>query len=305
MEIPKKVVIAIDTSLESNQLKSVSNLEFIKNGDVTFVHLVKDVVTEEDKIKIEEAVLQKMKQMSQDVLPLEFLGLVRFKCLFAFNIKEAFCRFLTEERADLAIVTSCKRHHILDISFGDYISSKSSCAVLVIKNKVPRLKNVVIGIKFEEEADVVTELSKVELIQKLDITLIHISRFNEFNVLSEFDLSPFVVDEQKLVVEKEVLKRLEKIKTFLSRKGFSGQISFACEFSNHVRHHFVSYLNKSHSDFVIVFRDKKKNIRGSFVRYLLHHADIPVLVLNPLNKSETLHFHPYSLNRLGGIADTR
>lgn len=312
-----KVVIALDTSLERDQLKVFSGMDFLKNCDVTLVHLVQEVdysdgisfnvafPTDEDKSKLTDAVIEKMKQLSLEILPPGHLGSIDYVCLFAENIKDAFCQYLAETKVRLAVVASFHRHSVFDVSFGDYLSKKAPCGVLVIKGKGTNVKSVAVGVKLTEEGDVASEIAKYEFLRTANITLLHISRFSEFGLFSELDLYPYPRDEGKLLVEQEVLKRLDKIKAGLVGNGFTGEVLTVCEFSDHPKKHFLSYMEKNQIGFALLFRGRPGSIiRGSFAQHLLHQGDASTLV-SKLHDTEPRdqHFHPSYLNRLQRRSD--
>lgn len=313
----EKVVIAIDTSLEANQLRFLAGLELIKDSDVTLVHLVQDIdygdgvsfniafPGDEDRSKLNHAVLEKLKQLAPQILPSGHKGRVEYDCLFAEDIKDAFCRFLLESRADMAIIASYHHHHIYDVSFGDYVSNRAPCGVMVLKGRATAsLRSVVVGVKLDEEHDLAASLSKLDFLLSSDITLLHVSKFQEFGQFSELNFPPYEVSDERLVVEQEVLRRLNNIKEDLVSKGFQGEIQSVCEFSNHPKNAFLTFLENNHFELACTFRGKRRFIRGSFVQYLLHHSDVTTLVLNPTDADTSdLHFHPSAVNRLKGKSD--
>lgn len=313
MPNPYKVVIAVDTTLREEKLKSLSDLPFIHGSDVTFVHMIQNLeygdglafnVTfrdDVDKSKLVNAVVEKMRQLSTTILPPGHPGKVEFKCLFADDIGEAFCRHLSESKANLAIVASFDQHRVYNISFGDYVSKFAPCHVAVVKTNPSHLNKVVVGLKLDEVEDLTSELSKLEFLKTTDLVLLHISSYKEYEKFSDLSLTPYSVDEEKLVVEQEILKRLNRIRDGLVNHGFSGEVTTVCEFSNHPKKNFNEHVSKTRAGFILIFGSKEKKVRGSFVQYLLHHGNVSVIVLRHGDAGPAeRHFHPAYLHRLQG-----
>jgi hypothetical protein len=309
MTRPENVVIAIDTALEPHQLKLFSRIDFIKESHVTLVHLVQDIdygdgvsfniafPNDEDKSKLSSAVITKLKQISLDILPTDFQGHVDYKCLFAEDIKDGFCKYLSSVKADLAIVASFHQHHVINISFGDYISAKAPCGVIVIKTRSPKVRKVVVGVKLDEKKDLTEALFQYDFLTTADITLLHVAHVGEFSIFSELNMTPYSLNEEKLVVEQEVLKGLDLLKERLKQRGFRGEIATVCEFSHHPKKHFLSFIEKKELELALVIRGKRKNIRGSFTQYLLHHSHVSTMVLKPEDANlNTQNFQPTNLN---------
>ena len=296
----RKVAIAIDTFLNLDQLELYSSLDFIRNCDITLVHIVREVVASDgisfnvafpdfgEKEEFRIATLDKLEKLSLSILPTGFSGNIHFECLFALDPVDSFCTFLSNEKFELAIVASFEHHHLFDISFSDKISKKAICDVMVMKSRLPMTNKIVVGVKLDEEERLIEELSKRRYYSDSDIVLLHIS-----------DITSFSYAEEQFVIEQDILKKLDLIKQHLIEKGFTGKISSVCEFSDHPKKHFIFYLHKTHPRLAVVFQTNKRVLLGSFIQYLLHKSAKSIMILKPssMDLSEQ-HFHPFKLHGL-------
>jgi hypothetical protein len=150
MNFAKKVAVAVsmdDDLLE--HLKSIKQMSFLNHSEIHLVHVFNTISyavgfaeapmiypIEDDRKAIEQAVLGRLAQVSQNILPADFKGKLVHKCLFHDNPKEKFSDYLHEIRADLAIVATRKRRGLFESSFAHYLSKHSESHLIVLKTNV-------------------------------------------------------------------------------------------------------------------------------------------------------------------------
>jgi nucleotide-binding universal stress UspA family protein len=145
MKFPRLTVIPVDmTNLEL--LAPIQRMDFLTETEIHFVHVVRKMdytdgigfnltfPFDQDLKAIQEAVLNKLKAIAPETLPYGHIGQVKFHCLFGFEPKKDFCKYLDEVQADLVVISSRATHGILESSFAYYVSRYAQCNVLMIKS---------------------------------------------------------------------------------------------------------------------------------------------------------------------------
>jgi hypothetical protein len=125
-----RVVVGIKFDEYDAVLKLLGKLEFLKSSEVYLVHvstvhdyhMVPDLnlpfyPSPESKIIIEQAVLNRLNQFKNLILPPGFDGVLNTECLFSTNPKKRFCEYVTELKANLVILMAEKKH----LPFGSFI----------------------------------------------------------------------------------------------------------------------------------------------------------------------------------------
>ncbi len=150
MSFPNKVVVAIDFNEElPARLKSLRKLDYLNQSEIHFVHVFPTTTypfglgefpmifpMEADRDLISQAGLVLMINMTEAALPATFVGKTVPKILFSDDEKGQFARYVKEEKADLVLIFSRKRHGFFDSSFGQYVSKHTDCDVHFIKPQV-------------------------------------------------------------------------------------------------------------------------------------------------------------------------
>lgn len=144
----RKIVIAV--SLEEETLKplqQLKNMNIANDAEIHLVHVVPTILyargmqfsvltypLPEERPKIEEHIIAKLKEVKNDVLP-EAENVV-YKCLFDTNEKAAFTEYIETQKADLVVVATRGRHGIktlFDSSFAQHQLKYSPVNVLVLR----------------------------------------------------------------------------------------------------------------------------------------------------------------------------
>lgn len=145
MSYPHRAVVAVDTSHDLSILKPIHRMDFLTNSEIHLVHVVQEIdYTDglsfsvsipliEDMADFKLAVINKMKSVSDDILPYGFQGKVIYSCLFAYDPCLSFCRYLDEVKADLAVVVTREKRGLFESSFARNLGKHASCNVLVHK----------------------------------------------------------------------------------------------------------------------------------------------------------------------------
>lgn len=148
MKFAKKVVIAVPlTDNMSQMLQGVRGMEFLKDSEVHLVSvfntinyavglgevpLVYPII--EDREKIEKSVIDRLKQLSSDILPAEAKDHAVIQCLFGENVKETFCDYANKVKADAVVVATRKKRDFFESSFAQYVTKHLDADVIILKN---------------------------------------------------------------------------------------------------------------------------------------------------------------------------
>jgi nucleotide-binding universal stress UspA family protein len=147
MSFPRKVLVAIDINDQMEEmLAPLRKLEFLNNSEINLVHaspLLRygypldfgsySYPLAEDKVVIEQAVLNKIAGVQEKILPYDFTGTVKIKCLFGDKEAEAFCDYAREINADLVILAPRKSKSFFDSSFCHYVTRHAHNNLLILK----------------------------------------------------------------------------------------------------------------------------------------------------------------------------
>lgn len=144
----RKIVIAV--SLEEETLKplhQLKNMNISNDAEIHLVHIVPTVLyargmqfsvltypLPEERPKIEESIIAKLKDVKKDVLP--DAQNVTYTCLFDSNEKAAFNDYVESQQADLVVVATRGRHGLktfFDSSFAQHQLKYSPVNVLILR----------------------------------------------------------------------------------------------------------------------------------------------------------------------------
>lgn len=281
-------VIAIDTSsVKPGYLESLRKMDFLKESDLHFVHAVKeyyngydvmmnaDLMLEQDKELIKEAVERQLKEITAGILPYDFSGHVHYHCIFGFDPLTDVVKFTGNQKADLLIVVTRENHTFLDDSFAYHCGLHAPCDVMVIRGHEHDIfkgyMKVAVGMKVDKESFSKFSLKKYPFLTKAHIDLVHVSPKSRFSV----DLYPKA--ERELVINEVVTKRISQNSDHFIPDNFQGRVETSCEFSNNAKKCFADHVNKADSDLLVLLQ--KEKMFGNFLHYQLSHTQANVLVL--------------------------
>lgn len=147
MKFAKKVLLAVPlVDNMADMLKGVQGMDFLKESEVHLVTvfntinyavglgefpLVYPVI--EDREKIEAAILSKLNVLKKEILPEAIAQKSGVHCLFGENVKETFCDFAKEVKADTVIVATRKKRDFFESSFAHYVTKHLDADIIIIK----------------------------------------------------------------------------------------------------------------------------------------------------------------------------
>lgn len=148
MKFARKVLLAVPlVDNMADILKSVKGMEFLKDSEVHLVTvfntinyaiglgefpLVYPVV--EDREKIEAAIISKLNNLKKEILPEAVIEKAGVHCLFGEDVKETFCDFAQEVKADTVIVATRRKRGFFESSFAHYAIKHLDSDIIIIKN---------------------------------------------------------------------------------------------------------------------------------------------------------------------------
>jgi nucleotide-binding universal stress UspA family protein len=149
MSFPRKVIIAVDINDQIEEMLSpLRKLEFLKNSEINLVHaspLLRygypldfgsySYPLAEDRVVIEQAILNKISSIQEKILPFGFTGIAKIKCLFGDKEAEAFCDYAREINADLVIIAPRKSKSFFDSSFCHYVTRHAQNNLFILKQQ--------------------------------------------------------------------------------------------------------------------------------------------------------------------------
>lgn len=147
MKFAKKVIVAVPLIENMAQMLSeVKEMEFLKDSEVHLVSvfntinyavglgefpLVYPVV--EDREAIERSIVNKLKQVRSEILPSGIDNRAYVRCLFGENVKETFCSYAEEIKADAVIVATRKKRDFFESSFAQYVMKHLDADIIILK----------------------------------------------------------------------------------------------------------------------------------------------------------------------------
>ena len=146
MAFPRLAIIAVDTNKDLNILKSIHRLNFMVDTEIHFVHIVRKMDYNDalslnanfplfqDMDAIKDAVVEKMKSITPEIIPHQHIGKIIYTCLFGFDPKKDFCNYLNELKPELVLVVTRPKHGLFESSFSHYVCRHSEFNVLVLKS---------------------------------------------------------------------------------------------------------------------------------------------------------------------------
>lgn len=281
-------IIAVDTTQVSPEyFESLKKMDFLKESNLHFVHAVKEyyngydifmsaeIMLEQDKKIVEEAVVRQLKDLAAQVLPYEFKGQVSYHCIFGFDPLTDLVKFTGEQKADLLVIVTRPEHSFIDDSFAYHCGLHAPCDVLVVRGHdhdifKGRMK-VTAGMKVDTDSFSKFSLKKYPFLNKAHIDFIHVSPKSRFSI----DIYPKA--ERELVICDVVTKKISQHTRNMTPENFEGSVETNCEFSNNAKKCFADHVNKSESDLLVLLQ--KEKLFGNFYHYQLTHTNANVLVL--------------------------
>ena len=144
----KIVVVAVSLEKETHRaLLQLKNIDLSPDAEIHLVHVVPviwygrglqlSVLTyplEEERPRIEQAILAKLNSVKEELLPLHTN--VTYRCLFDANEKAAFADYAIKSQADLIVVASRNKHGVatvFDSSFAQYQVKHSTANILILR----------------------------------------------------------------------------------------------------------------------------------------------------------------------------
>lgn len=147
MKLANKVVIPVSISNDLPlQLKMIKEMNFLKDCEIHFVNVFQTVTQasvlgnmsiiypgEDDRKLFEKSIVEKLNEISQEVLPLGFSGKCLKECLFSDYPKARMADFVNDIKADLVVIPTRKKRGFFDSSFAQYINKHTNANVFFIK----------------------------------------------------------------------------------------------------------------------------------------------------------------------------
>jgi len=291
-DYPKKTVIAYDFLDDDNALRPLEHLSFLASSEIHFVHIVPEISDvngvslevmfpkKETINSIRESVLLKMKRAALEVLPDSFSSKVTYTCLFSEDVREAFCQYLVDQQADLAIVVARQKRGIFDSSFSYYAGKYSPCSVLVLKSgsTIRSFKQVVIGVDFKNSPQLWQNLKKLDFLKNSNINFLNVNRFPDIGYFSDIAFCP--EKELKLVLLQKCEEKLKEFSSNCHLEEFTGDINHECVLSSNPKKDFNNFLIDHHVHLAVILESDSNQRYQGFLHYQLTHSDVPVLILN-------------------------
>lgn len=288
MNFPKICVVGVDVGATDNSyLESLRKMDFLKFSDIHLVHAVKEYYTgydvlfgpqafiEEDKTLIEASVINRLKELSNYILPYDFKGKVHFHCIFGVSPKEAFVEKLKILAPDLTVILTRKNHGLMEDSFAYYCGLHAESDVLVIRDTYhDQFKGpikVLGAVKMDEESLSKFSLKSYSFLIKSFITFLHISPSGRFSLGLQTDT------DKQLVIREAVKSKLNTAAQSILPHDFHGHCEVDCQFSNNFKKQFAEKANQTDTDYIVILQKKKSF--GSFLHYQLLHTNSNILVL--------------------------
>ncbi len=147
MKFARKVLLAVPLiDNMGDMLKGVKGMDFLKDSEVHLVTvfntinyavglgefpLVYPVI--EDREKIELAIITKLNALKKEILPEAIVEKSVAHCLFGENVKETFCDFAKEVKADTVVVATRKKRDFFESSFAHYVTKHLDADIIIIK----------------------------------------------------------------------------------------------------------------------------------------------------------------------------
>jgi len=293
MKNPFITLIGLDVSENQNEnIDSIRKMDFLRESNIHFVHVVKEYVTgydimsnsqivfEEDKEAIKQSVNNRLKEISKEILPVNFSGNVSYHCFFGFDPKQTLVNVAADLKANLMVLATRGDIPLLDESFSHYCGLHSPCDVLIVRKGIHdqfkgRLK-VACAMKVDEDSLHKVSLKNFPFLEKARLNLIYISPSSRFSFIPGL-VDNFSPEERQLVVREAVMNRLEKNKSHFLPEGFTGEFNIECLFSNHIKKAFYERVKEIDADLCVI--PQKQKTFGSFLHFQLTHGLSNILVL--------------------------
>lgn len=293
MNNPKVTLIGMDVSANQNEnLDSIRKMDFLKESEIHLVHVVKEyltgydilfnsqIVIEEDKEAIKQSVINRLKEISKEILPVNYSGKVSYHCVFGFDPKQSLVNVAADLRANLMVLATRGELQLFDESVSHFCGLHAPCDVLIVRKGIHdqfkgRLK-VALALKVDESSLNKTSLRNYSFLEKAKINLVHISPASRFSFIPGM-IDNFPPEERQLVVREAVLNRLEKNRSHLLPDGFSGEYNVECLFSNNIKKAFCEKVKEIDADLSVIPQRQKSF--GSFLHFQLVHGRSNILVL--------------------------
>lgn len=145
MKFAQKIVIAVPLIENmAEMLTQVKDMDFLKNSEVHLVTvfntinyavglgevpLVYPII--EDRKAIEESVLGKLRNLRSEILPEHSKAHV--ECLFGENVKETFCQYVENVKANTVIIATRKKRDFFESSFAQYAIKHLDADIIILK----------------------------------------------------------------------------------------------------------------------------------------------------------------------------
>jgi nucleotide-binding universal stress UspA family protein len=145
----QKVVVSILGEGEEVEIfKVLKDSSLSKPKEIHFVTLVRSIeygyglgeynlifpVTE-DREKIREEKIQKMKSLVEKNLSKDLIGSIKYECLFDENPKHKLCDYVSDNQIDLIIMVARKKRGLFESSFTQYVAKHTDADVMILKHK--------------------------------------------------------------------------------------------------------------------------------------------------------------------------
>ena len=288
MAFPSITVIAVDiTTSGLDSLKPIHRLDFLKKSDIHYVHVVQTLNYGEelkDKSFIEFAIIKKMKDMANEIIPYDHQGKVHYHCLFGDSPKAEFCHFLTEIKAELSIVATRKELEWYSSSFAHYVGMNACSDVLILRSDETARYNfkgpirVAYGVKLKFDSSGIHSLKNYDLFEFAHIKVIHVCPVIDLSVLKGLNLPTYPSAETQTVIDSGIRSKLNSEEKNIVPDNFKGEYSVECMFTSKIKKDFCEMTNSLHSDFVVLVPENKKCF-GGFIPYQLNHNSSNILLI--------------------------
>lgn len=142
-------------------------------------------------------------------------------------------------------------------------------------------KKVVVAVSLDEELkDHLKSIKHMDFLAQSEIHLVHV--FNTISYAIGFAEAPLIypVQQDRAVIEKEVLSQLRDLSRDILPLHFSGKIIYQCLFHDNPKEKFCLYVENSKADLAVIATRRRRGLfESSFAHYVGKHSDCHQILL--------------------------
>ena len=152
MNFAQKVAIAVDVSVEApGEFDSLKEMNFLGQSEIHLIHVFQTTTytfgfalneaalvypIPDERNKLQQKILERLKNIGDKNIPKTFTGKVFFDCLFSDTPKKAFCQYVDKNNIDLVLVSSREKRGLFESSFAQYVAAHTKANMIILKHKV-------------------------------------------------------------------------------------------------------------------------------------------------------------------------